>query len=169
MFYQVSRIKYIDRFKTVGPSLRYYYKTNRIATNVRQSVIIFSVFLVAYGVAFQSLIYPGIEHSVPTFVWGFFLRPFFEMLGEPQFEDFSANCLITQSDKGSKFNPQFLIIFFLKNQACDSNLLTKLLWIPRTNIWNVIFFGVNVSSRLPQQTNTANCSGFRNHRRVPQL
>ncbi|XP_063711612.1 transient receptor potential cation channel subfamily M member 2-like [Symsagittifera roscoffensis] len=87
--YVVALICYFLRFTSVfsrstylGPKLVSVFK---MVSDVIFFFFIALVFLVAYGVAFQSLIYPGIEHSVPTFVWGFFLRPFFEMLGEPHY------------------------------------------------------------------------------------
>ena len=54
-----------------------------------------SVYLVAYGVAVQSLIYPGITEPFFVIIWGVFFRSFFEMLGEPTFDDIGAthdNC-----------------------------------------------------------------------------
>ena len=53
-------------------------------------LIFFTVYIVAYGVAVQSLVYPDTwdpEFSLP---WGILFRPFFEMLGDPNFEDIGA-------------------------------------------------------------------------------
>ena len=46
--------------------------------------------------------------------------------------------------------------------------LTKIPWIPRTNICNVNFVGTFVVPLIPQQANIASCSGFRNCERIPK-
>ena len=57
-----------------------------------------SVYIVAYGVAIQSLIYPGITQPPFSIPWGVLFRSFFEMLGDPNFEEIGAthleNCTI---------------------------------------------------------------------------
>ena len=46
--------------------------------------------------------------------------------------------------------------------------LTKIPWIPRTNICNVNFVGTFVVPLIQQQANIDICSGFRNCKRIPQ-
>ena len=52
--------------------------------------IIISVYIIAYGIAVQAVIYPGVSYPLFTVPWGIFFRPFFEMLGEPNFEEVGA-------------------------------------------------------------------------------
>ena len=44
----------------------------------------------------------------------------------------------------------------------------KYKWIPHRNTFNVNFVGTFVLLRIPQQSNIASCSGFRNCKWIPQ-
>ena len=49
-----------------------------------------SVYILAYGIAVQALIYPGVKDPPFSVPWGIFFRPYFEMLGDPNFEEVGA-------------------------------------------------------------------------------
>ena len=47
--------------------------------------------------------------------------------------------------------------------------IPKNLWAPRTNTCKVTFVGTFVLFRIPRQAKRANCSGFSNCKRIPQI
>ena len=49
------------------------------------------MYIIAYGIAVQAVTYPGVKEPPFTIPWGIFFRPFFEMLGEPNFEEVGAS------------------------------------------------------------------------------
>ncbi|XP_063725237.1 transient receptor potential cation channel subfamily M member 5-like [Symsagittifera roscoffensis] len=101
-FYVVTLLLYFIRFTSVfcfhsylGPKI---VMISKMFKDIGFFFCIALVYIVAYGVAIQSLIYPGITQPPFSIPWGVLFRSFFEMLGDPNFEEIGAthleNCTI---------------------------------------------------------------------------
>ena len=80
-----------------------------------------------------------------------------------------SNCELDRRAILCLYVPGFQRQIFKQVPKCNWIPLTKFLWNPRTNIFNVNFVGTLVVSRIPRQAHLASCSDVRNCMLIPRF